>query len=75
MEKANQIDVHIASDQDMNQTFVNTWKRAEKGQQREGQEHLYFEDAATLLKVLSNLRCNSICSLLYSDRDTSLSAH
>jgi len=64
MKKANHIDVYIASDQNMNQAFVNAWKKAENGQQREGEEHLYFEDAATLLKVLSNQRLHLLSTLL-----------
>ena len=64
MKKNNSIDVHIASDQDMNQAFVDAWKKSEKGQQAEGEEHLYFEDAASLLKVLTNQRLLSLSTLL-----------
>ena len=60
------IDIHIASDQDMNQAFINAWKKAEQGIQPEGEEHLYFEDAASLLKVLSNQRLILLSTLLRS---------
>jgi len=64
MNAKKRIDVHIASEQDMNQTFVDAWKRAEQGVQPQGEEHLYFEDAASLLKVLSNQRLLLLSALL-----------
>ena len=56
MTKTDRIDIHIASDRDMNQAFINAWKKAEQGTQPEDEQHLYFENAATLLGVLSNQR-------------------
>lgn len=66
MSKSDHIDIHIASDQDMNQAFIDAWKRAENGTQLEAEQHLYFEDAATLLRVLSNKRLILLSTLLRS---------
>ena len=64
MNKTEHIDIHIASDQDMNQAFINAWKKAEQNKQPEGEQHLYFEDTASLLKVLSNQRLHLLSTLL-----------
>ncbi len=64
MKKTDNINIHIAPDQDMNQAFIDAWKKAEKGQQPEGEEHLYFEDASSLLKVISNQRLLLLSTLL-----------
>ena len=56
MSRPDHIDIHIASDVDMNQAFINAWKKAEQGEQPSDEQQLYFEDAASLLKVLSNQR-------------------
>jgi predicted transcriptional regulator len=64
MNRSDHIDIHIASDEDMNQAFINAWKKAERGEQPLDEQHLYFEDAATLLKVLSNQRLRLLSMLL-----------
>lgn len=64
MKKTDNINIHIAPDQDMNQAFIDAWKRAEKGQQHVNEEHLYFDDAASLLKVISNQRLLLLSTLL-----------
>lgn len=64
MNKADHIDIHIASDTDMNQAFIKAWERAEQGTQPAGEQHLYFEDAASLLKILSNQRLRLLSTLL-----------
>jgi predicted transcriptional regulator len=63
MTSTDHIDIHIASDQDMNQAFVDAWQKAEQGRLTEPEEHLYFEDAATLLRVLSNRRLSLLSAL------------
>ncbi|MCD4722655.1 MAG: hypothetical protein K8S13_22780 [Desulfobacula sp.] len=68
MNRDKQINIHIASDKDMNQTFINAWKKAEQGEQPEGEQHLYFEDAASFLKVLSNQRLMKFYSILINFR-------
>jgi len=73
MSKKNDIHFHIASDQEMNRAFVDAWKNAEQGQQPEGEEHLYFKDAATLLKILSNQRL-LLLSILHKMGHTSIRA-
>ena len=37
------MNVHIASDDEMNQGFINARRRAESGESIEPEEHLYFE--------------------------------
>jgi len=64
MNRSDHIDIHIASDADMNQAFIDAWKKAERGEQQLDEQHLYFEDAATLLKVLSNQRLRLLSTLL-----------
>lgn len=64
MKKTNKINVHIAPDGEMNRTFVEAWHKAEKGELTEVEEHLYFEDAASLLAVLSNKRLILLATLL-----------
>ena len=64
MNTRKQITVHIASDKDMNQAFINAWHQAEKGKSQETEEHLYFDDAATLLRILSNRRLTLLSILL-----------
>ena len=64
MNRSDHIDIHIASDEDMNQAFINAWKKAAHGEQPLDEQHLYFEDAATLLKVLSNQRLRLLSMLL-----------
>jgi predicted transcriptional regulator len=65
MSRPDHIDIHIASDDDMNQAFIHAWKRGEQGgQPPEEQHHLYFEDAASLLKVLSSQRLRLLSTLL-----------
>ena len=73
MSKTDRIDIHIASDQDMNQAFINAWKKAEHGTQPEGEQHLYFEDAVTLLRVLSNQRL-ALLSILFRSGPSSIRA-
>jgi predicted transcriptional regulator len=63
MSRPNHIDIHIASDADMNQAFINAWKKAAQEEQPFDEQHLYFEDAATLLKVLSNQRLRLLSTL------------
>jgi len=63
MNTTEQLDIHVASDQDMNQAFVNAWKNAEQGVVTEPAEHLYFEDTATLFRILSNQRLNLLSTL------------
>ncbi len=48
----------------MNQAFISAWKKAEQGEQPAEEQHLYFEDAASLLKVLSNQRLRLLSTLL-----------
>ncbi len=67
------MNVHIASDAAMNQAFINAWQKAEKSEQDQSEEHLYFEDAATLLKVLSNQRL-SLLVVLHTLGSTSIRA-
>jgi len=64
MSRPDHIDIHIASDDDMNQAFIHAWKRGEQGGQLAEEQHLYFEDAASLLKVLSNQRLRLLSTLL-----------
>jgi len=64
--KNDHINIHIASDRDMNRAFINAWKKAEQGKQLQVEQHLYFEDAATLLRVLSNQRLVLLSTLLRS---------
>ena len=66
MSKNDHINIHIASDRDMNLAFINAWKKAEQGKQLKTEQHLYFEDAATLLRVLSNQRLALLSTLLRS---------
>ncbi|MCF6188733.1 MAG: hypothetical protein L3J49_14815 [Desulfobulbaceae bacterium] len=66
MSKSDRIDIHIASEQDMNQAFIDSWKKAEQGVRTETEQHLFFEDAATLLRVLSNQRLILLSTLLQS---------
>lgn len=64
MDKKEHFSIHIASDRDMNQAFIDTWKKSQQEKQTETEEHLYFEDAASLLKVLSNQRLVLLSTLL-----------
>lgn len=50
------IKVGISDEKEMNQEFISVWKKAEKGKIKAPQERLYFLDANTLLRILSNQR-------------------
>lgn len=63
MSGKSQINIHIASEEEMNKDFINAWHKAEKGETEEAEEHLYFEDAGSLLKVLSDQRLILLSSL------------
>ncbi len=63
MSRTDHITFRIASDQDMNRAFVDAWKKAEQGRPVDQEEHLYFEDAAMLLRVLSNQRLALLTTL------------
>ena len=54
MNTTDHLDIYIAPDQDMNRAFVDAWKKAEQNVSTGPIEHLYFEDAATVLRVLSD---------------------
>lgn len=64
MSQKDKFDIHIASDEEMNRAFVDAWKVVEKGETKDTEEHLYFEDAASLLRVLSNQRLILLSTLL-----------
>ncbi len=66
MSRSDHVDIHIGSDQDMNQAFIDAWKKAEDRMEIKAEQHLYFEDAATLLRVLSNQRLVLLSTLLRS---------
>ena len=73
MSPQNKMEIHIASDKEMNKAFIEAWHKAEKGTLQEPEEHLYFDDAASLLKVLSNQRL-ALLSTLFRAGHTSIRA-
>ncbi len=73
MNGKDRINIHIGTDDDMNQSFIDAWHKAEQGVTKEPEEHLFFEDAATLLKVLSNQRL-ALLSTLHRMGDSSIRA-
>jgi predicted transcriptional regulator len=48
----------------LNRAFIQAGQRSEKQDIKEAEEHLYFEDAASLLKLLSNQRLVLLSTLL-----------
>ncbi len=63
MNTTDHLDIYIAPDQAMNRAFIDAWKKAEQNVSIEPIEQLYFEDAATLLRVLSNQRLALLSTL------------
>ncbi|MCK5227416.1 MAG: hypothetical protein KAI75_10225 [Desulfobulbaceae bacterium] len=63
MKRKSKVQIEIISEEKVNQAFINAWHRAEKDAIREPEEHLFFLDAATLLRVLSNQRLALLSTL------------
>jgi len=56
MKKGTKIKVGIATEKKINKEFIDAWKRAERNEIIKPEEKLYFLDAKTLLRVLSEKR-------------------
>ncbi len=52
----NRIRIGIATEDRVNQEFIDAWHRAERGALTEAEEHLYFLDTETFLQILSHSR-------------------
>lgn len=52
----NSIRIGIATEDRVNQEFIDAWHRAEQGILTEAEEHLYFLDPETFLQILSHSR-------------------
>ena len=50
------IKMGLATEEEVNQEFINVWHRVEKAEIGIPEEKLYFLDAATFFQVLSNRR-------------------
>ena len=50
---SDKIKVGIATEEEVNQEFINAWHRAEEGEFSETKEKLYFLDTETFLEILS----------------------
>lgn len=50
------IKVGISNEKKINDEFIDAWKRAEQNKIKESEERLYFLEAKTLLRVLSEKR-------------------
>jgi len=50
------IKIGVATEEQINQEFINSWHRAEKGEIGVSEERLYFIDPATFFQVLSKRR-------------------
>lgn len=57
----------IATEREVNRDFIRAWKRAEKHAIKVPEERLYFLDAASLVKVLSNQRLHLLQTLREGD--------
>ncbi len=53
---ARNIKVGIATEQQVNKEFINTWQKAEKGKIEVAEERLYFVEPKMFFKVLSKGR-------------------
>ena len=58
------IKVGVVNEAQANREFIDAWRRAENGKIKRPEERIYFLEAATLLKVLSNRRLG-LLHLLY----------
>ena len=70
MDNQDKINIHISSEAEMNKAFIDVWQRAQRNQLIEPEEHLYFLDAVSLLKVLSNQRLLLLSTLLKLGRSS-----
>lgn len=57
------IKIGIATEEQVNQEFIDAWHRAEKGEITEPEERIYFAEPAALMKVLSNPRLMILSTL------------
>lgn len=62
-ESRNKIRVGIATEDRVNQEFIDAWHRAERGALADAEEHLYFLDIETFLQVLSHSRLDILYAL------------
>jgi len=60
------IKIGIATEQQINREFIDAWKRAENKEIAEAEEILYFLDAKSLLRVLSDKRLTLLKTLRHS---------
>ncbi len=68
MKKGAKIKIGIATEQTINKEFVDVWKRAERNEITKTEEKLYFLDAKTLLRVLSEKRLALLQTLRHSGK-------
>jgi predicted transcriptional regulator len=73
MRKGAKIKVGIANEQTINKEFINAWKRAERNEIKEPEERLYFLEAKTLLRVLSEKRL-ALLQILHHSGKVSIKA-
>ena len=59
----NRIRIGIATEDRVNQEFIDAWHRAERGALTEAEEHLYFLDTETFLQILSHSRLDILYTL------------
>jgi predicted transcriptional regulator len=57
------IKIGIATEEQVNQEFIDAWHRAEKGEITESEERIYFAKPVSLLKVLSDRKLKILYTL------------
>lgn len=67
------IKIGIATEEQVNQEFIDAWHRAEKGEITQVEDNLYFLDPADFFKTLSNRRIE-LLQELFSHKGDSIRA-